>query len=105
MTNVQILILAWLFLVSILVIIQNRELGALGDKIGPKEPVENPVVPLKEPIVKRYRYKDPDYMAKYYKTHKLAFDRNTGTKRWVKNNKCHRELNTKTGKEIWVVNA
>lgn len=94
MTNVQILILAWLFLVSILVIIQNRELGALGDKIGPKEPV-----------VKRYRYKDPDYMAKYYKTHRLAFDRNTGAKRWVKNSQCHRELNTKTGKEIWVVNA
>ncbi len=94
MTNVQILILAWLFLVSILVIIQNRELGALGDKIVPKEPV-----------VKRYRYKDPDYMAKYYKTHRLAFDRNTGVKRWVKNSQCHRELNTKTGKEIWVVNA
>lgn len=98
MTNVQILIIAWLFLVSILVIIQNRELGALGDKIGPKEPAE-------EPVVKRYRYKDPDYHKKYYKTHKLAIDRNTGTKRWVKNNKCHRELNTKTGKEIWVVNA
>ena len=94
MTNVQILILAWLFLVSILVIIQNRELGALGDKIEPKEPV-----------VKRYRYKDPDYMAKYYKTHKLAIDRSTGAKRWVKNSQCHRELNTKTGKEIWVVNA
>lgn len=98
MTNVQILILAWLFLLSILVVIQNRELGALGDKIVPKEPVE-------EPVVKRYRYKDPDYMAKYYKTHRLAFDRNTGAKRWVKNGQCHRELNTKTGKEIWVVNA
>lgn len=98
MTNVQILTLAWLFLVSILVIIQNRELGALGDKIAPKEPAE-------EPVVKRYRYKDPDYRKKYYKTHKLAIDRSTGAKRWVKNNKCHRELNTKSGKEIWVVNA
>ena len=54
MTNVQILILAWLFLVSILVIIQNRELGALGDKNGHKEPVE-----------KRGRYKDPDYHKNY----------------------------------------
>ncbi len=98
MTNVQILIIAWLFLVSILVIIQNREVGALGDKIGPKGPAV-------EPVVKRYRYKDPDYHKKYNKTHRHAFDRSTGTKRWVKNSQCHRELNTKTGKEIWVVNA
>lgn len=94
MTNIQILILAWLLLVSILVIIQNRELDALRDKIGPKEPV-----------VKRYRYKDPNYRKNYSKTHKLAVDRAIGTKRWVKNSQCHRELNTKTGKEIWVINA
>lgn len=94
MTNVQILILAWLFLVSILVIIQNRELGALGDKNGHKEPVE-----------KRGRYKDPDYHKNYNRTHKLALDRSTGEKRWVKNSQCHRELNTKSGKEFWVVNA
>lgn len=68
------------------------------DKIGPKEPAE-------EPVVKRYRYKDPDYHKKYNKTHRHAFDRNTGAKRWVKKSQCHRELNTKTGKEIWVVNA
>lgn len=94
MTNVQILILAWLFLLSILVIIQNRELGALGDKNGPKEPVD-----------KHDHHKDPNYRKNYYKTHKLALDRNIGTKRWVKNSQCHRELNTKSGKEIWVVNA
>lgn len=67
-------------------------------KIDPKEPAE-------DPVVKRYRYKDPNYRKNYSKTHKLAVDRNIGTKRWVKNSQCHRELNTKTGKEIWVINA
>lgn len=92
--NVQIFILAWLSLVSIFLIMQERELGTLRKKVKHEDPV-----------VKRYRYKDPDYRKKYNKSHKLALDHNTGAKRWVKNSKCHRELNTKSGKEIWVVNA
>lgn len=41
---------------------------------------------------------------RYTSTHRLVLDRKLGKQRWVKKSECHRELNTSTGKEIWVAN-